>query len=211
MERKTIIIADDHQSYAEGIFRMLNNSDYRVVGYAADGFALLSLLNGFVPDVILLDINIPRMNGFESANKIKDVYPGIKIIMLTMYEEPEFYRLAVNNNFDGYLMKNAQSRELIEVIEKVLGSETVFSSINNNNSNDNECDQTQTLGEIDSLTAREREVLKLITLQMTMVEIAAKLYLSPITVNTYRKNLLRKLNQRNTVDLAIMALNNAIN
>ncbi len=210
MDEKTIIIADDHQLFAEGIFSMLNNTDYKVVGYAADGIALLSLLKGFLPDLVLLDINMPRMNGIESAKKIKAFYPGVKIIMLTMYTEPGFYNAAIKNNFDGYLLKNIQRSELIEAIEKVLNGEKVFPPIDNKSQITESGDKTLTIGAINRLTAREREVLKLIAGQMTMAEIAAKLYLSQHTVETYRKNLLRKLNQRNTVGLAVLAVNNGI-
>jgi DNA-binding NarL/FixJ family response regulator len=210
MEEKTIIIADDHQLFAEGIFSMLNNTEYKVVGYAADGIALLSLLCGFVPDVVLLDINMPRMNGIESAKRIKALYPHVKIIMLTMYTEPGFYNAAIKNNFDGYLLKNIQRSELIDEIEKVLDGKKVFPPIDNINLRTNDSDQTHTIGAINSLTEREREVLNLIAGQLTMAEIAAKLYLSQHTVETYRKNLLRKLNQRNTVGLAVLAVSNGI-
>jgi len=211
MNEKTIIIADDHQLFAEGIFSMLNNTEFKVVGYAADGFSLLSLLKGFVPDVVLLDINMPRMNGIESAKKIKVLYPDVKIIMLTMYTEPGFYNAAIKNNFDGYLLKNIQRSELIEAIEKVLNGEKVFPPIGIKNFKNDDSDEGHTIGAINSLTGREREVLKLIAGQFTMAEIAAKLYLSQHTVETYRKNLLRKLNQRNTLGLAVLAVNNGIN
>ncbi len=210
MDEKTIIIADDHQLFAEGIFSMLNNTEYKVVGYAADGIALLSLLKGFVPDVVLLDINMPRMNGIESAKKIKDLYPCVKIIMLTMYTEPGFYNAAIKNNFDGYLLKNIQRSELISAIEKVLNGEKVFPPIGNNNLKPDRRDQMLTISAINTLTEREREVLKLIAGQLTMAEIAAKLFLSQHTIETYRKNLLRKLNQRNTLGLAVLAINNGI-
>jgi DNA-binding NarL/FixJ family response regulator len=208
---KTIIIADDHQLFAEGIFSMLNNTDYKVVGYAADGIALLSLLKGFVPDVVLLDINMPRMNGIESAKRIKVLFPSVKIIMLTMYTESGLYNAAIKNNFDGYLLKNIQRSELINAIEKVLKGEKVFPPIDNKNLKTNDSDQTHSIGAINSLTEREREVLKLIAGQLTMAEIATKLFLSQHTVETYRKNLLRKLNQRNMVGLAVLAVNNGIN
>jgi len=209
-DKKTIIIADDHQLFAEGIFSILNNTDYKVVGYAADGVALLNLLNGFVPDVVLLDINMPRMNGLESAKRIKALYPCVKIIMLTMYTEQGFYNAALKNNFDGYLLKNIQRSELIDAIEKVLNGEKVFPPIGKNNFKTDDGNQSHTISAINSLTLREREVLKLIAQQMTMAEIAAKLFLSQHTVETYRKNLLRKLNQRNTVGLAVLAVNNGI-
>jgi DNA-binding NarL/FixJ family response regulator len=210
-DEKTIILADDHQLFAEGIFSMLNNTEYKVVGYAADGIALLNMLNGFVPDVVLLDINMPRMNGIESAKKIKALYPDVKIIMLTMYTEQGFYNAAIKNNFDGYLLKNIQRSELIDAIEKVLNGEKVFPPIDNNNLVIDKSDQSNTIGAINSLTAREREVLKLIANQMTMAEIAEKLFLSQHTIETYRKNLLRKLNQRNTLGLALLAVSNGIN
>lgn len=210
-EEKTIILADDHQLFADGIFSMLNNTEYKVVGYAADGIALLSLLKGFVPDIVLLDINMPRMNGIESAKKIKCLYPCVKIIMLTMYTEPGFYNAAIKNDFDGYLLKNIQRSELIDAIEKVLNGEKVFPPMDTNNLKTDNSDQTQTIGAINSLTEREREVLKLIAQQLTMAEIAEKLFLSQHTVETYRKNLLRKLNQRNTVGLAVLAVSNGIN
>ncbi len=130
--------------------------------------------------------------------------------MLTMYNEPGFYKAAIKNNFDGYLLKNIQRSELIDAIEKVLRGEKVFPPIVNNNLKIDSSDKSLTIGAINSLTARKREVLKLIAGQLTMAEIATKLNLSQHTVETYRKNLLRKLNQRNTVGLAVLAVNNGI-
>jgi RNA polymerase sigma factor (sigma-70 family) len=107
-------------------------------------------------------------------------------------------------------LKNIQRSELIIAIEKVLNGEKVFPSIDNNNLKTDKSDKIYTLSAINTLTEREREVLKLIAGQLTMAEIATKLYLSQHTVETYRKNLLRKLNQRNTVGLAVLAVNNGI-
>jgi DNA-binding NarL/FixJ family response regulator len=130
--------------------------------------------------------------------------------MLTMYTEPGFYNAAIKNNFDGYLLKNIQRSELISAIEKVLNGEKVFPPIGNNNLKPDRSDQMLTISAINTLTEREREVLKLIAGQLTMAEIAAKLFLSQHTIETYRKNLLRKLNQRNTLGLAVLAINNGI-
>ena len=126
MDAKTIVIADHHQLYADNIFNLLNNSAFKVVGYAVDGISLINLIRGTSPDVVLLDINIPRLSGFDSANILKTIFPGIKVIMLSTYHEPRFYHVALNNNFDGYILKRSNGSELIDEINKVFSNENVF-------------------------------------------------------------------------------------
>ena len=126
MNIRKIIIADHQQHYAECIFNLLNNSVYKVVGYATDGLSLINLIKGTSTDLVLLDINIPRLSGFDSANMLKSLFPNLKVIMLSTYHEPRFYHVAFNNNFDGYIMKRSGGKEIIDEISKVFSNENVF-------------------------------------------------------------------------------------
>jgi DNA-binding NarL/FixJ family response regulator len=210
MKAKTVIIADDHQLFAEGLFSMLSDTDYKVVGYAADGVALLHLLSGYESDIVLVDINMPRLNGIESAKHIKTFYPSVKVILLTMHSEQGFYDLAVKHNFDGYLLKNIQRSDLLDAIARVLAGEKVFPKIKDLQPRKTDGETSDMMLALSTLSPREREVLKLIASQKTMGEIAFQLHLSQNTVETYRKNLLRKLGQRSVVGLAVVAVNNGL-
>lgn len=202
-----LLIADDHQVVIDGLRSLLSlEADFNVVGEALNGKMVLEALKDQKVDVVLLDINMPVMDGIETAKLMREHYPDVKILILTMYNKPEFIRNILDAGASGYVLKNAGKEELIDAIRKVVRGEGYFS-----------LSVTKTMMESfksgsDSnkveLTKRERGVLTLIAEGDKSSEIAEKLFLSTNTVNTHRKNLLSKLNIKNTAGLVRYAIKN---
>jgi DNA-binding NarL/FixJ family response regulator len=203
-----LIIADDHQMFIDGVKALLAaEPDISVVAEALNGAALLSLLKEVSADIILLDVNMPEMDGIEATRQIRLLYPEIRIIMLTMYNNEEFIFSLMNAGASGYMLKNTGRKELLEAIQTVYNgklfyskevADTILQSIPKK-------PEQQKL-ESAQLTEREKEVLKLIAQEFTTQEIADKLFISPNTVETHRKNLMSKLNARNIAGLVKFAL-----
>lgn len=200
------MIADDHQVIIDGIKSLLTSEEIQAVGEAHSGDELMDKLTRTTPDVILLDINMPGMNGLEAASLIRQKYPVVKLLVLTMYNKPEFIRNLISAGVHGYLLKNTGKAELLNAIRMVYNGEDYFS---------HEVSKTliasmksNTSSQEPQLTKREKEVLKLIAKGMSTLEIAEKLFVSKHTIDTHRKNLLGKLNIKNSVGLARYAIDN---
>lgn len=203
-----ILIADDHQMFIDGIKALLKNEkEIKVVGEALNGEEVLSLLKKEKADIILLDINMPKMDGIEATREIKKKFPDVKIIILTMHNKNEFISGLANEGASGYVLKNTGKRELLDAIESVYEGKTFFSK-----------EVTETIiqnlykrpseqkMEYAQLTEREKDVLKLIAQEFSTKEIADKLFISPNTVETHRKNLMSKINAKNIAGLVKFAL-----
>lgn len=202
-----LLVADDHQVVIDGLRSLLSlEADFNVVGEALNGKMVLEALKDQKVDVVLLDINMPVMDGIETAKFMREHYPDVKILILTMYNKPEFIRNILEAGASGYVLKNAGKEELIDAIRKVEKGEEYFS-----------ISVTKTMMESfrsgsDSnkveLTKRERGVLTLIAEGDKTSEIAEKLLISTHTVDTHRYNLLSKLNIKNTAGLVRYAIKN---
>ena len=205
----SIAIADDHQLFRQGIISLLNTiDDFKITNQAEDGKELLEQLKFEQPNVILLDINMPKIDGIKAAKIIKKEYPSVKIIMLSMHADHETIQKAISIGIDGYLPKDTGKEELEIAINTVCNGERYFneaitSTIMNGLISPN---ITQTV----RLTPRENEVLKLICEECTTQEIAEKLFISFNTVETHRKNLLHKTGSKNSLGLLKFALENKL-
>ncbi len=200
MEKIKLLITDDHRILVDGLKKLFDNSGtVTVIGTAYSGKECRSFLTHNVPDVILLDINLPDMNGIELCREIKTKYPAVKIVALTSYNEYAIVRQMLENGANGYVLKNAMPEEILLSVEKVMENDRFL------------CEEIDMLMKKRSqnqiwLTPREKELLKLIVEGNTNIEIADKMYLGVETINSYRKNLLLKLNAKNTAVLVRMAL-----
>lgn len=202
-----ILIADDHKMIIDGLKSMLAPIDeVSVVGEAYTGNEVLSQLKQRAVDLILMDINMPELDGIDATRKLKAQYPQVKVLILTMYNKPEFIRNLMEVGADGYILKNTGKEELLEAIRQLHAGQpywgkevtkTVMESLRSSTPNNSF-----------SLTKREKEVLKLIVAEYTTGEIANKLFISPYTAETHRKNLLSKLNVKNTAGLVKYAMEN---
>lgn len=196
-----VFIVDDHYMIVEGIHSLLQNEkSIEWAGHASTATSCLAFLQHQLPDVILMDISLPDKSGIELCKEVRDKYPSVFIIGLSTFNQQSFIQKMMDNGASGYVLKNATQEELLEAIQTVLKGKTYFSE-----------EAAQSLRKnldagIPVLTRREKEVLELIAEGMTNNEIAQKIFISPSTVDTHRKNLLAKLNARNTAALVKMAL-----
>lgn len=204
-----ILIADDHQLVIDGLLLMLRESeDMQCVGQAANGHAVLALLETTPVDVLLLDINMPEMDGVECCRQVKERYPHIKVLTLSMMRELSLVKTMLKLGASGFLLKNAGKDEVLEAIRKVYEgkqafSEEVLESLMNSFSNK---PAKSTTSPFPTISRREKQILQLIVDEKTTSEIAEDLFISFGTVETHRRNLLLKLNARNTAGLVKSAL-----
>ncbi|TNE30989.1 MAG: response regulator transcription factor [Bacteroidetes bacterium] len=199
-----IAIADDHELFRSGIRNMLgNHGDFKVVVEASSGVDLLEKLGYERVDILLLDVDMPEMNGTEALQQIRAKYPETKVLMLTMYNHDEHMLYYLKNGASAYLLKDMSVEEMCTAIRAVFYSGQYLT---------NKAARVLLDEEIKSpdapiaLSAREQQVLRLICMEKTTSEIAEELFLSPRTVETYRKQLLEKTNSKNIAGLVRYAL-----
>src|SRR5436190_2685160 len=191
-----IFIVDDHYMVIEGIRSLLQNEkNIEWMGHAMNADSCLSFLKNHLPDIILMDINLPDTSGIDLCKEVKANYPSVFIIGLSTFNQQSFIHKMMDNGASGYVLKNASQEELMEGIEMVMKGKIYLSdeaaqSLRKNNN-----------GEIPILTRREKEVLELIADGMTNAEIATKLFISVTTVDTHRKNLLAKFEAKNVASM----------
>lgn len=200
------MIADDHQVIIDGLKSLVEGEEIEAIGEALTGQELMDKLSRNTPDVVLVDINMPQMDGIEASTMIRKKFPLVKIVILTMYDKPEFIRNLVSIGVNGYLLKNTGKTELLTAIRKVYAGEDYFSR---------EVSKTlissmksSVFDQQVQLTKREKEVLKLIAKGLSTSEISEELFVSTHTVDTHRKNLLGKLQIKNTAGLVRFAFEN---
>ena len=209
----TIFIVDDHTIFRDGLKTLLSQiNDFKIVGEAKNGLEFLNSLNEDLPDIILIDISMPEMDGPEAVTKALIKYPGLKFITLSSYSDHMYYYNMIKSGARGFVQKNADSKELEDAIRKVHAGENYFPQdiLRNlifklgNNPNDSISDNAI------KLSKREIEVLHLICKGNTNSEIAEKLFISPKTVDNHRTSLLSKTNTRNTAHLVMFAIQNKL-
>lgn len=186
-----VFIVDDHYMVIEGIRSLLQNEKgIEWLGHAMSADSCLAFLKQQLPDVILMDINLPDKSGIDLCAEVKKKYPGIFIIGLSTFNQLSFIQRMMDNGASGYLLKNATQEEILTGIATVMKGKLYLSA-------EAATSLQQNRQEIPVLTRREKEVLELIASGMTNNEIAAKLFVSVATVDTHRKNLLAKFDARN--------------
>lgn len=217
VDRKIVVaVADDHALFRKGLVMLLDDIDFVGKIYeAADGQELLGLLETAepLPDVILLDLRMPVMDGVEATEKIRELYPGIKIIILTMQDDENFIVFMIEKGISGYLLKNVEPDEL----EKALGvlrhkdyffneklADLVFRALHSKGR------KKPGIYYESLFTERELEVLRLICEELTNAEIASRLNLSKRTIDGHRMSLFEKSGVKNTAGLVLYAVRNGI-
>jgi DNA-binding NarL/FixJ family response regulator len=190
-----VFIVDDHYMVIEGIRSLLSSeSNLEWTGHAMNAESCLAFLSNCLPDVLLMDINLPDRSGIELCKEVKEKYPSVFVIGLSTFNQQSFIQKMMDNGASGYVLKNATQDELMEAIITVANGKTYLSF-----------EAGKTLQKIkDSsvvLTRREKEVLELIAEGLTNNEIASKLFIGTTTVDTHRKNLLIKFDVKNTAAL----------
>lgn len=213
MTKIKILIADDHKIVRDGIISLLSGEkEFSIVNVANNGNEVLTILKKETIDIIIMDISMPEMNGIECTLKIKQLYPDVQVLILSMYNEEQYVKEVFSSGASGYILKNAGKEVLINAIKAIIsgkpyyGSEitqTYIDSLNKPDSNSNEA-----VDIINYLTSREIEILKLIVNEYSNQEIAEKLFVSIRTVDAHRRNLLNKVDAKNTAGLVKFALSN---
>jgi len=204
-----IIITDDHPSLREGIGALLKQeSDIEVIGFAENGADLLAQLEIKKPDLVLVDINMPVMNGIEATKEIKIKYPEIKVIVFSQYDEKRFVKRVLKEGANGYILKSATSNEMARAIRMVMNGGTYLSEELPNVFAEKTKRKPDYL--FADLTSREIEILKLICDEKTTEEIASILFISHNTVESHRSNILLKVGVKNTAGLVKWAIENEI-
>jgi two-component system, NarL family, nitrate/nitrite response regulator NarL len=203
-----ILIADDHRVFIDGMRALLREIPaLEVVGDAENGEQLIGQVAIHKPDVVLSDIQMPVMDGIEATREIHKKFPEVKVIALTMLNESMFIRRMLEAGASGYVIKTIDKDELIKAIHAVAAGEKYFSAAVTAQLMNNFSAKPQS-NPIDILTKREKEILTLISLGLTDKEIAEKVFLSPLTITTHRKNILSKLGLKNKVELTRFAMEN---
>lgn len=204
-----LLIADDHKVLLDGflsIFEKVEN--IQVMGTANNGQQVLDFLKDQEVDIVLMDINMPVLNGVETCKKITKKFAAVKVIALSMYRQVSYIKRMKQNGAQGYLLKDDSSDTMIEAIQKVHEGEEYYSSQLKDillNSVFQEKASKST-----NVTKREKEVLEHIAKGLTNAEIGSKLFLSEHTIISHRKNLLSKFNAKNTADLVRIAMEKGI-
>ncbi len=208
----SILLADDHVMFRRGVRRIIQGiADVEVVGEAGDGFELLDLLKKTSPQLVILDISMPNLRGLEATREIKIINPAVKVLILTMHKDKEYLYHAFAAGAEGYLLKEDADSELLSAIETLRRGGTFISPLLSSQLADLFMEKSRPGAEKLSsprelLTAREREIIKLIAEGKSSKEVADLLFISSRTVQHHRANLMRKLNLKKTADLVKYAL-----
>ena len=209
-----VLLADDHAILRAGVASLLaDESDMRVVGEARDGAEAVEQVARLEPDVVVMDMVMPRMNGLEATAQIRKRHPHVKILILSMYDDDEYVEQIIQAGASGYVIKRAAADDLVRAIREVHhGSSFLYPSIaaklieayvrRVRSDDDDEC------GEL--LTPREREILTLIADGSSNPAIAERLGLSKKTVDSHRTNIMRKLDLHDVTELVKYALRNGL-
>ncbi len=204
-----ILLADDHALIRHGIKNIINQDDrLRVVGEVSDGIELMEYLEKNIPDLLILDISMPRMSGIEAISLVKKKYPQVKVLMLTMHKNKQFFYHSMSSGADGYLMKDDSDEELLLAIGTIQEGKTYLSPTLSDDfaSGVLSAHRNMEVNPFQGLTKREEEILLLVVAGYTSKVMAEKLCLSPRTVENHRSKLLKKFKMKNTVDLVNYAI-----
>jgi DNA-binding NarL/FixJ family response regulator len=206
-----IIIVDDHALFRNGLKLLLNKSTkFKVIAEASNGKEFINLLNIVPVDIVLLDIQMPEMNGIEAAQIALKNCPNLKIITLSMYGDEEYYYKMVNLGVCGFLMKDSDIDEVFKALNSVIEGKNYFSQelLQNiiKNIHGNNPDEIA----LKNLTQREIEIIQLICQGYSNIEIGEKLFLSKRTVEKHRANIMEKTNTNNTASLVMFAIKHNI-
>ncbi len=206
MEQVRAIIVDDHKIFRESLTYVLESqANIKVIAQANNGLELLSTLKHTKPDIVLLDIEMPIMDGVEATREAIKLYPDLKILVLSMHKDEEFYSSMIDLGVKGFILKESDTQEVIKAVDEIVKGSLYFS-------------QELLLGLLKKrkdnvcleLTTREQEVLALIAKGLSNIEIGEKLFISARTVEKHRAELLLKTDSKNSVSLVVYAIKNGL-
>ncbi len=199
-----LLLVDDHKIFVEGVANILGTVEsVKVEGCAHSGAEALSFLANSEADIVITDIEMRGMSGIDLAKSIKETYPDIRVIALSMYDKGEIIHNLIATGAEGYLLKDIEKHELVEAIEQVYAGGYYYSgSIASL--------MMKNMSSKDLLTRREKEIIKLVVDEYGNKQIADKLFISEHTVEAHRKNIFRKTNSKNVIGLIKYAYENKL-
>ncbi len=201
-----LILADDHQLFIEGVRTVISEvDDVKIVDTANDGSALLEKVKSSDVDAVMLDLNMPKLDGLKCLREIKTIKPHVKVIVLTNYSQPELIDEVRKLKADGFLVKNSSASELLQSVRKILNGEKLFGEADKGSVLDESSYFFDDFLKKFKLTRREVDIIRLVCKEFSSKQIAAELHLSEFTVSTHRKNIQRKLNIKNVAGLVAFA------
>ena len=204
-ESAQIILVDDHQLLRKGLIKILNANGFTDIIEAANGEELLEILKNTSPDIILLDLYMPKMNGFESIKHIKKVNPHAKVLVVSMLDDKVSIIQMIKSGVDGYLLKDSDPNELIHAIQIILEGGNYYSPLVNERLNFGVLAPDQ-----NTLSERELEFLTYASSDLTYKQIAEKMFVSVRTIDGYRDSIYQKFDIKTRIGLVIFALKNKI-
>jgi two-component system response regulator NreC len=214
MKEIRLLIVDDHQIIIDGLKSLLEDeADFKLIGEANNGKEALDILKILDVDIVLMDIDMPIMNGIEATKQILKDFQNVRVVILSMHKEGGLIKNLIAIGAHGFLLKNTDQAQLIEAIRKVASGDKYFSPdvtmslLNKTTTNTSTVDGIELLSQ---LTERETEILKLIAEGFSNKEIGEKLFISHRTVDTHRTNLMKKLDVSNIAGLIKFAIQNGI-
>jgi DNA-binding NarL/FixJ family response regulator len=209
MSKLRIILADDHKIIREGL-RMLVNSqaDMEVVGEADNGRIAITLTHELQPDVVVMDVSMPELNGLKATEKLKELFPGIKVLTLTRHMDEGYLKQLLEAGANGYVLKQSASEELVRAVHAVVGGQTYLDPAITEQFVGNVIGRSAARGSPakGDLSPREEEVLRLIAWGHLSKEVAARLQISIKTVEAHKTNGMQKLGMKSRIDLVRYAL-----
>ncbi|MCP4311684.1 MAG: response regulator transcription factor [Bacteroidetes bacterium] len=210
-----IVLVDDHKLFREGLSFVISQfEDLKIVGEASDGKEFLEIIDELEPDLVLMDISMPNMNGIDATSKALEKYPDLKIVALSMFGDEEYYYKMIQAGVRGFLLKESGKDELETAIWEVLKGENYFSQklLTNIilNLDKPSTGPARRPGETIKLTRRELEILNLICTGLSNAEIADKLFLSLRTVEGHKSKLINKTGVKNSISLVMYAIKNKL-
>ena len=211
MTKIKILIADDHTMFLQGIISLLEQEpNIEIVGKAVNGLEALQVIEQIPVDLLILDISMPEMDGIELSKILKKKFPSIKILVVSTHSNVSIISRLIRIGVNGYLLKNAEKAELLKAINTIASGDNYFSEETEEKHLSNNLRIEKQVSTLTELSSREKEILVLIAHEYNTAEIAEKTFISLNTVNTHRKNLLSKLNAKNTAGLVKYAVENGL-
>lgn len=207
----TILLADDHAVVRDGLRALIDDEeDLKVVGVAGNGREAVAETQRLHPDIVIMDIAMPELDGVEATRRIREKCPDTRVLMLSMYLSAEHIYRALQAGAQGYVLKESAGDEVVEAIRALRAGKRYLSHRITETVIDDYLREGASLSPLDSLSLRERDVLQLVVEGRTNVAIAQALSLSPKTVETYRARIMRKLKVHDTVELVKFAMRHGL-
>lgn len=212
MDKTRIIVADDHQVIIDGLEAIINNTEHlEFEGGALNGHQVIEIIEAGKVDMVLMDINMPEMDGLECTAYLNKHYPDIRVIALSMHDNPRLAKRMIKNGAFGFLLKNSSKENILKAIDEVIAGRNFFDPLLMSTFFDaGNKKASSSFAKKDLLTKREIEIIQLICQEKTTGEIADELSISTHTVESHRANILLKLELKNSVGLAKWAIQNEV-